>query len=339
MRTRLLAVLLACSSVAANASAPSLGDTVREVTRDALRRAMPESPQSGAGKSARTEPFSRKLRLGRDGRVSVSNVAGDIVVTGGSGDEVSIEATKRALGAWTDLSRVRIEVSERAGRLDVQTVQSSRADWVSVDYAITLPVSASIEVHSFSGDVRVSNVQGVVRAETVSGGITLAAAPRVELAKSVSGDVDITGLSSDSEVTATTVSGEIRAKDGRARALTLASVCGDVAITDVACDRIGAKTVSGMLQISGALAKNGRYDLHSFSGTIRLLLTGRPGFDLDATSFSGSIRSDWPLPGAGEATRSGRAPTSRDGLRGSVGDGSATVTIHTFSGDIRLSRR
>src|SRR5262245_19964928 len=34
-----------------------------------------------------TERFSRKVRVGRDGRVSISNISGNIVVNAGSGDE------------------------------------------------------------------------------------------------------------------------------------------------------------------------------------------------------------------------------------------------------------
>jgi DUF4097 and DUF4098 domain-containing protein YvlB len=183
-------------------------------------------------------------------------------------------------------------------------------------------------------------VQGVVRAESVSGSIAMAAVPRVEMAKSVSGDVDIAGLSADGEVTASTVSGEIRAEGGLTRALTLGSISGDVTIADVACGRIEAKTVSGTVEISGSLAKDGRYELNSFSGSIRLLLSGEPNFGLDAATFSGSIHSDWPLEGSGEDTRPRRgASMSRAALWGSVGGGGANVTIRTFSGDILLSRR
>jgi DUF4097 and DUF4098 domain-containing protein YvlB len=352
MRIRLLSVMLACSLVATtSASAQSLGDsiaeTVREATREALRWTTPEAYQGGRerekDKSGRTEQFSRKVKIARDGRLTLSNTAGDIIVTTGAGDEVSIEATKRARGG-ADLASVQIEVTDRAGRIDVRTSSTGLAGFggggVSVDFTITVPASVSVEAHSVTGDVKVSGVQGLVRAETVSGSITLAASPRVELAKSVSGDVDITGLSVDGEASATTVSGEIRAKGGRARALALTSVSGDIRITDLVCERLETKTVSGTVQIAGTLAKNGRYDLHSFSGEARLQLAGDPGFELNAKTFSGSIRSDWPLAGADAGGKSSRGTTMKhETIRATVGDGSATVTIQTFSGDIILSRR
>jgi hypothetical protein len=65
----------------------------------------PGFPTAYQGRSGpeRTERFSRKIKIGRDGRVTVNNVAGDIVVTGGPGDEVSIEAIKRTRGDSSQL--------------------------------------------------------------------------------------------------------------------------------------------------------------------------------------------------------------------------------------------
>ena len=84
------------------------------------------------------------MKIGRDGRFSLSNIAGDIVVTAGSGDEVSIEAVKRTRGDRSELARVQIIVDERGGRVDVQTDheqnrrdRNGRSDHVSVDYTVT----------------------------------------------------------------------------------------------------------------------------------------------------------------------------------------------------------
>ena len=48
-------------------------------------------------------------------------------------------------------------------------------DRISVDYTITVPASAGVEVHSISGDVKVTHVQGAVRGETISGDLTMTA--------------------------------------------------------------------------------------------------------------------------------------------------------------------
>ena len=42
-----------------------------------------------------TDRVSRKIKLSRNGSVSVSNVSGEIIVTGGSGDEVAVRRGER----------------------------------------------------------------------------------------------------------------------------------------------------------------------------------------------------------------------------------------------------
>jgi len=260
-------------------------------------------------------------------------------VTGGSGDEVSIEAIKRTRGDKSELGSVQITVDERAGRVDVRTEHSGRNDHVSVDYTLTVPTAAAIEIHSISGTPKVTNVQGPVRAETISGDVTTSGSPHVEVAKSVSGNVELTGGAVDGEMTASTISGDVRARGVKARALALGSVSGDVAVTDAACERLEVKSVSGNVEYSAPLARGGSYNLNSHSGTIRVILVGDTGFELNADTFSGSIHSDIPLT-LGASARDDRrrfGPGRR--TRATFGDGSAALTVRTFSGDINISKR
>jgi len=195
-------------------------------------------------------------------------------------------------------------------------------------------------VKSVSGNVKVSAVQGAVRAETISGTVTTASTPRLEAAKSVSGDVDLTDASADSDLNASSVSGMIRAKGLKARALDLGTISGDVLLSNVSCDRLGVRSVSGNVEYAGVLAKNGRYDINSHSGTIRLTLSSNVGFELNANSFSGSLRSDLPLTiGPTTARTDRRRPGPGHSTHAVFGDGSAMLTIRTFSGDIVISKR
>jgi DUF4097 and DUF4098 domain-containing protein YvlB len=333
MRIRLVPFALAGGLIAANAWAQhvAIGETVRRV--------LPPTYQGRYRGPEQTERFSRKIKIGRDGRVSVGNIAGDIIVTGGSGDEVSIEAIKRTRADRGELGSVQINIDERAGRVDVRTEHTGQNDHVSVDYTIAVPASAAVELHSVSGNLKVSNVQGAVRMETVSGSVTTTASPRVEVAKSVSGDVDLTGTSVDGDLSAGSVSGHVRARGVRARGLQLGSVSGDVEVSDVTCDRLDAKSVSGNLEVSGALARSGRYNLTSHSGTVRLILSGNTGFELNASTFSGSVHTDVPLTIGGDSDRNRRHFMSNRSMRGTYGDGSAVITVRTFSGDIVITRR
>ena len=93
-----------------------------------------------------SDSLSRRIRLGRDGRVSIQNISGQITVTTGPGDEVSIDAVKRSRGDRSSLGRVDIIIEEHAGRIDVRTEHRSwpRGDDVSVDYTIVVPESAAV---------------------------------------------------------------------------------------------------------------------------------------------------------------------------------------------------
>ncbi len=323
------------------------------VIRDVVRVARPGAYQGRNNGPEQTERFSRKVKIGRDGRFSLSNIAGDIVVTAGGGDEVSIEAIKKTRGDKSELSRVQITVEERGGRVDVQTdhEQNRRdrngrrdGDHVSVDYTVTVPASVAVDVHSVSGTIKVTGVHGSLRAETVSGNVTVGDAPRLETAKSVSGDVILTDIAADGDFSASSVSGNVRVKGLKARGVDLGSVSGDVNATDVTCDRLGVKSVSGNVEYAGGIARSGRYEINAHSGTVRLLLANPAGFELNANSFSGSVRSELPLTiGGDSARRSGDMPSRRGGgnhaMRATFGDGSATIVVRTFSGDIVIAKR
>jgi DUF4097 and DUF4098 domain-containing protein YvlB len=353
MQTR-LPFLLMLTVAAAPAAAQDPHDrdprlAIREQVRDVIR-----GPAGGArayqGRDRgpeQTERFSKKVKLGRDGRFTIENIAGNITITGGSGDEVSIDAVKRTRGPAGELASVKIAVDERPGRVDVRTDHTARNDRVSVDYTVTVPVSAAVDAKSVSGNVKVTGVQGVVRQETISGSITSAQTPKLEVVKSVSGDIDLTSANADGDLNATSISGIIRAKGLKVRSLEAGTVSGDVTLSDVACDRLGIRSVSGNLEYSGVLAKRGRYNMNTHSGTVRLTLTSDTGFELDANSFSGSIRSDFPVTlgssssGSATSDRNGRRRVAGPGraTHAVFGDGSAALTIRTFSGDIVIAKR
>ncbi len=327
-------------------------DGHRIVLRDMVRSFKAGAYQGRDNGPEQTERFSRKVKIGRDGRFSLGNISGDLVVIGGTGDEVSIEAVKRTRGDKSELTRVQITVDDRAGRVDVRTEYQQnrgdlnrRTDHVSVDYTVTVPASVSVDLHSISGAIKVTGVHGSLRSETISGNVTISDAPKLEAAKTVSGDVLLTGITSDGDVSASSISGNVRAKGVKARGLDLGIISGDISVSDITCERLGVKSISGSVEYAGAIVKGGRYEISAHSGAVRLLLANPAGFELNANSFSGSIRSELPLTIGGEAARrDGSSRGRRDAgnthsMRATFGDGSATLVVRTFSGDIILARR
>lgn len=290
-----------------------------------------------------TDRFSRTLELQRNGSVAVSNVSGEITVVAGAGDDVVIDATKRTTGDRSELDRVQIRVDERPDRISVTTeyprARRNQVRGVSVDYTVTVPSWASIDVRSVSGSIRVTGVQGAVRARSVSGDVSTSNTPGIEFAETVSGNIDISGAAGAAgqrDLQANSVSGDVRARALKVRSLDAHTVSGNVTLTDIACDRLSAKSVSGDLDYVGTIVPTGRYTIDSHSGTVRFTPTGTTGFAVEGETFSGRIRFNMPLTVHGDVggTRSRRGQS----VRAKSGDGSALILLHTFSGSIVVGK-
>jgi DUF4097 and DUF4098 domain-containing protein YvlB len=300
----------------------------------ALLIALPAAAQDRRG-DEQTERISRKFKIGATGRLTLSNISGDIALTAGSGDEVTLEAVKRTRGDRSELSSVVIEIDDRPGRVDIRTRHTARRDRASVDYTVTVPRDATVDLSSISGNVRAANVQGALRAQSVSGTVVVSGSTNVEFAKSISGDVELTGSAPDARITGSTVSGAVRARDLKTRALSLSAISGNAEVSNVEAERLEVKSVSGDVIFAGAAVRNGRYEFNTHSGNVRLTLAGSSGFELNASTFSGDVRSDLPVTINDSRPRRGPGRS----VRAVVGDGAATLTVSTFSGDIVIRRQ
>jgi len=96
-----------------------------------------------------TDKLSKTLRLGKNGTFDLQNVSGDVVVTGGGGNEVRIEAIKRVRHpneseARALLQAIDVRMEERNGNVEVRT-DYPRRNWSGgVDFTVTLPRDANV---------------------------------------------------------------------------------------------------------------------------------------------------------------------------------------------------
>ena len=290
-----------------------------------------------------TERFSKTTHLDENGTFDLTNISGNIVITGSSGRDVTIEAVKRVQrpnpnAARALLQMIDIQVAEQANRVEVRTVFPRPRNFPgSVDFTIGVPDEAHVTLKMMSGNVRATNISGGLRADVVTGNLVVAAARRIEALKSVSGDIEIVDASADDFVTASTVSGNITVRGLKGRTIQLGTVSGNVRMDDVQSDRLMTRAVNGNIDYAGDLARSGRYEFVSHSGDIRLMLSGTTGFEVQANSFSGNVRSEFPVsrrPGA-----EGGGGVTPKGIRGVFGDASAMLVLRAFSGNISIARR
>jgi hypothetical protein len=302
-----------------------------------------ESRGQRRGRPEVAESFSRTVRLGENGTFDLQNVAGDIIVNGTGGRDVRIEATKRVRGASDADARallqgLQVQVAERAGNVEVRTVYPRRRGaGGAVDYTVALPNDANVTLRTVSGGVRISNVRGDLRAESVSGDITVSSVERVRHLRTVSGTLQVTDAEG-SEIEGATVSGDVIVRDLKVRTIDLKSVSGDMRFTDVESERAHLTSVSGDIEYVGRLTRSGRYELQSHSGDLRVTPIGDTGFDLEANTFSGNVRSDFALT-VREGTAFGFNGGMRRGLRGTFGGAGAALVLQSFSGNVTIIRR
>ena len=343
MRT-LLILLVAGIIVAGPETSSAQDSSARERRESAQRSSATSQRQDGREQTERT---TRTFRGGQE--LQLANISGDIVITRGGGNEIGVEIVKTARGRDDAdmkelLQLVEVEVVERNNRVEVRTRypqgdemrRNNRRNFnVSVSYNVTAPAGARVRATSISGSITARDIRGDVSAESVSGTVRIINGGRVASAKSISGDVEVTESEIDGSLNASTASGSVLLRKVKARQVEVGSISGDVVIEDVDAAQVEGQTVSGSVRFGGALARGGRYEFTSHSGTVTAALAGNAGFEVEATSFSGSIRSDFSFGSSGDTER-GRW---RRSVRGVVGDGSAFLELTTFSGSIVISKR
>jgi hypothetical protein len=234
--------------------------------------------------------------------------------------------------------------------------QRPRAIDAEVDFTIAVPAGASVSVRTGTGDVTVTGVRGELRAEAVGGGIKATSVGQVRLLRTLSGAVSLENGDS-SDITVSTLGGPVTIRQLKARSADLRTVAGDLVIIDSEAERLIAQSLSGRIELTGRLARNGRYSLQSQSGDVRLTPIGSDDFELEAATVSGSVRSDFPITlddreltgqpergtglgrGGGRGTGRGTGRAGARMLRGVSGSGGPLVTVRTFRGDITIARR
>jgi DUF4097 and DUF4098 domain-containing protein YvlB len=337
----------ACAAAAAPVAAQTRDERIRAVTR--VVAPTPRVAMYQRGGEEQTDRQTRTFKVGAQGEIDVSNLAGDITVTRGGGNDAAVEIVKRARARTADEARemlglVQVNVTERNGRVEIRTQypsgdQGRRANRrnvnVSVSYTIAAPAGTRITAKSLSGDMQATGITGDITFETMSGDVTISGAARIASAKSLSGDITVSDSQLEGAFEANSMSGTVTLRQARARSVDLGSISGDIVLRDVECDRADLHTFSGSIEFASAFAKNGRYELKSHSGDVRLTLPGNTGFEIEATTFSGSVRSDLPLQTQGDTSDR----TRRRSLRGVYGDGSAVVAVTTFSGSVLVAKR
>lgn len=308
----------------------------RQKPRERNRRRIPE------GWVESTEPFSRAFPVGKGATLMVSNIGGNIQVTAGSSDRIEVEALKHAWAPKAEQAKQRlsdglIETYATGNRVELRVEHGERdGRGVEVEFSVKVPPDTTVDLRTASGDIRVTNVKGEVRVQGVNGNLSLEGTSRLAAVKTVSGGITITNGGSDAQLSLSTVNGDLLVQTLTTRALDVNTVNGDVRISGWSGDHANIRTLDGDLDLQASLVKGGRYEIESHSGSINVSLPEQPGFELEAHTFNGRIRVDFPIKSEGPIRDNDRGPRS---VRGTYGDGSSSLRLQTFDGNLTVTRR
>jgi Putative adhesin len=268
--------------------------------------------------------FDRNVPAQPRGVVDISNVSGDVRVSGWDRAEVSVHGE---LSGGVE----HVDVSSEGGRTIIKVLQphtSGRGGEAHLQ--VKVPKDSELTVSAVSADVTTNGVLGVQRFNTVSGDVTAElAAADLEL-KSVSGNVHLKGHGQPARLHVSTVSGDLQLEHG-AGDLEASTVNGNLVASLDGARSVRARTTSGDVRFEGTLARGATVDATSVSGTVSVRAGAEGGYAYEVSSFSGDI---------GDCFNATAERTSKYGpgtrLEGTRGDGAGHVRVKTMSGDIQL---
>lgn len=302
--------------------------------------------------------FERTLTVAGNPEVEISAGSGRVEVRAGGTNRIEIRGQVRA-GDWSSgwFGRSGPSPEERVRRVEanppveqsgnrVRIGYFTSEDWrngVSISFIIVLPagsnvtartgsgsqhieaVAGAVESHAGSGSLTLRDLGAKLRASTGSGSITVDRVRGAVHATSGSGSIRGTGITGG--ITAKTSSGGIDVEQVGSGPVEVSSSSGTVYVRGVR-GGLQASTSSGGLNVEGEISNDWR--LSASSGSIRIHLPRNQGFDVDATTGSGSIDVDFPVTVTG--------PVGRKSLRGSAQGGGPLLHVRTSSGRISIGR-
>lgn len=275
-------------------------------------------------------PINESRPLAADGRVSVENLKGEIIVRTWDRPEVRITG---ALGEGVE--KLLVEGGGDSVTIEVK-YPSGGGGWFSRGtesepsrVEVMMPATASLDVDSVSARVEVAGLRGGrLSVDSVSGEVQVRESRVMSVGiDTVSGDVDAALDSPD--ITLDSVSGDIQLAGGAGEELSVDTVSGDATLRLGEVQRVRMETVSGDLELSARLARGGSLAADSVSGSVRLRLPADTSANLAVETFSGGISSP-----VGQVQTERHGPGKR--LQARLGDGGGDIRVDAFSGDVKI---
>jgi len=278
------------------------------------------APAQGVGREETEFRWSRKLEAGAAFVVRSGN--GPIAIHESTSDRVEVTALKRVRGR-SRASDVGFDIVESSNQIEICTLYGRRQSCrdrdrgndydedshVTVDFTINVPRGVRVRVATGNGRITIDRGAADVSATTGNGDVSIG---------ETSGRVDATTGNGDVQVDG--ANGPVSVTTGNGRVFVL-----------TARGAVDATTGNGDIDVrikAGPIERDMRFN--TGSGSIRITLPQDFNGNLDATSGTGSLRSDF------EISVLGRLDAHH--VRGTIGRGGPQIRLITGSGTIELRK-
>jgi DUF4097 and DUF4098 domain-containing protein YvlB len=119
------------------------------------------------------EEFHKTYPLTADGRISLKNINGAVIITAWDKNEVQVDAMKTA-SSQDKLAEAKIEVTAGSSAIDIRTQypEGSHNNPASVAYTLYVPRTARLDkIELVNGKISIVGVQGNIHASSVNGSV------------------------------------------------------------------------------------------------------------------------------------------------------------------------
>lgn len=151
------------------------------------------APSTAAQKEIET--VDRTIPFASGGRLRLKNFSGDVRVTPGSGADVVIHAVRRA--TRDRLESIKLDIQVEGSTIDIEAnrrtpgFREKNDNVVETTFDIQVPSQTDLDIHVFSGDVNVDNIEGRQKLYAFSGTLTMKGGTGPVEAETFSGDVNL----------------------------------------------------------------------------------------------------------------------------------------------------
>jgi DUF4097 and DUF4098 domain-containing protein YvlB len=265
-------------------------------------------------------PTDQTVNVAKGTKLDVNNFAGDVSIKVWDKDAVRVEATHS--------DREIVDIKQGDQVLTVRSRSTRGGPPRSLDYTISVPKWMAISVTGTYADVTMDGVGGDVTVDTTRGDIKVVGGSGFVSLKSVQGEIVLEKAKGRVEVRA--VNEGIRLADISAD-LSAESTNGSIILDRIDSANVDLYALNGNISYDGAIKDKGLYRLTTHNGMIAMPVPEKANATVMLRTYTGGIRSTFPLPGDSEQRRNKRMTLT-------LGNGSAHVELESFGGTISLRR-